>query len=176
MNDDLGGLRAIAARPDPKPTEARKRTKPNADGDNRPTITLIVGETEQAVNELEGLLIASDRGLYRRGGFIVSTGFAKMLTWDGKEVVGQVIEARGDYAIAEDAEAAAKFVRFDEKGNRHPCPPPMSLIRTLKDRKHFGLVWALGSRLYEIPLKHLRIACISDLHYGLLDGRLIEAS
>ena len=101
----------------------------------RPTIKLIVGETEQAVNELEALLVASNRGLYQRGGLIVSTGFAKMPTWDGKEVVGQVIEARGDYAIAEDAEAVAKFVRFDKKGEPYPCPPPMPLIHTLKDRK-----------------------------------------
>ena len=101
----------------------------------RPTIKLIVGETEQAVNELEALLVASNRGLYQRGGLIVSTGFAKMPTWDGKEVVGQVIEARGDYAIAEDAEAVAKFIRFDKKGEPYPCSPPMPLIHTLKDRK-----------------------------------------
>ncbi len=109
--------------------------KSGGGGENRPTIELRVGATEQAVNELERLLIASDRGLYQRGGFIVSTGFAKMLTWDGKEVIGQVIETRGDYALIEDAEAVAKFTRLDEKGKPRPCPPPMSLVRTLKDRK-----------------------------------------
>ena len=102
---------------------------------NRPTIELRIGETEQAVDELERRIIASDRGLYQRGGLIVSTGFARMRTWDGEEVVGQVIETRGDYALIEDAEAVAKFVRFDDKGEPRPCPPPMSLIRTLKDRK-----------------------------------------
>ena len=55
--------------------------------DLRPTITLRVGETERAVNELESLLIASTRSLYQRGGLIVSTGFAKMQTWDGKTVI-----------------------------------------------------------------------------------------
>ena len=47
----------------------------------RPTITLSVGETERAANELERLLVASQRGLYQRGGLIVATGFAKMQTW-----------------------------------------------------------------------------------------------
>ena len=112
-----------------------KRGNGAGDATNRPTVKMIVGETERAVNELEALLVASDRGLYQRGGLIVSTGFAKMLTWDGKEVVGQVIETRGDYALAEDAEAVAKFVRLDEKGEPYPCSPPMALIRTLKDRK-----------------------------------------
>ena len=35
-------------------------------------IELRIGETERAVNELERRLIASDRGLYQRGGVIVS--------------------------------------------------------------------------------------------------------
>lgn len=71
--------------------------------DNQPTIELRIGETERAVDELESLLIASKRGLYQRGGLIVSTGFAKMQTWDGKTVVSQTIEERGDYALLERA-------------------------------------------------------------------------
>jgi len=102
----------------------------------RPTITLRVGETERAVNELDRLLVASQRGLYQRGGLIVATGFAKMQTWDGKTVVGQIIEDRGDYALIEDAEAVADFVRLDADGNPRPAPAPMALVRTLKDRKH----------------------------------------
>ena len=102
----------------------------------RPTIILSVGETERAVNELERLLVASQRGLYQRGGLIVATGFAKMQTWDGKTIIGQVIEDRGDYALIEDAEAVAKFVKLDRRGNLRPAPAPMALIRTLKDRKH----------------------------------------
>jgi putative DNA primase/helicase len=103
---------------------------------DRPTIELRVGETERAVNEIESLLIASNRGLYQRGGLIVSTGFTKMQTWDGKTVVGQIIEERGEYALAEDAEALAKFIRFNADGKPRPAPAPMTLIRTLKDRKH----------------------------------------
>ena len=45
-----------------------------------------------------------------------------MQTWDGKTVVGQVIEDRGDYALVEDAEAVAKFVQLDGKGNPDPRP------------------------------------------------------
>ena len=109
--------------------------KGNGDASARPVIEIIIGETERAVNELEALLVASDCNLYQRGGLIVSTGKAKMLTWDGKEIVGQAIETRGDYALVEDAETVAKFVRFDDKGEPRPCPPPIALIRTLKDRK-----------------------------------------
>jgi putative DNA primase/helicase len=104
--------------------------------DQRPTITLRVGETERAVNEIESLLIASNRGLYQRGGLIASTGFTKMQTWDGETVVGQIIEERGEYALVEDAEALAKFIRLDADGKPRPAPAPMTLIRTLKDRKH----------------------------------------
>ena len=103
--------------------------------DNRPTIELRVGETERAVDELEGLLIASKRGLYQRGGLIVAAGFDKMQTWDGKTIEVQIIEERGDYALLEDAEAVATFVRLDAEGKARPAPPPMALIRTLKDRK-----------------------------------------
>ena len=64
----------------PPPRDRRK-----AAGDKRPTIELRTGETERIVDEVEDALIASDRGLYRRGGLIVATGFDKMQTWDGKD-------------------------------------------------------------------------------------------
>ena len=52
-------------------------------------------------------------------------------------VVGQIIEERGEHALCEDAETVAKFLKFDKKkGKLVPAPAPMSLIRTLKDRKH----------------------------------------
>jgi putative DNA primase/helicase len=98
-------------------------------------IEISVGGTERAVNEIERRLIASNRGLYQRGGVIVCTGFAKMPTYGG-EVVTQIIAKRGDYALLEDAETVAKFVRFNAKGEPRPCAPPMSLILTLKDREH----------------------------------------
>ncbi len=144
----IGGDKAADSGPRPSPA------------DDRPTVKLLLGKTEQAVNELETLLVASGRGLYRRGGLVVSTSFAEMLTWDGKKIIGQVIETRGDYALVEDAEAVAKFVRFDEKGEPRPCPPPMSLIRTLKDRK-------LRLRL---PL----LAGIVNCPSIAVDGRLLD--
>jgi hypothetical protein len=108
-----------------------------AASDLRPTIMLRVGETKRAVDELEALLIASDLGLYQRGGLIVSTGFAKLLTWDGKTVLGKIIEERGEHALCEDAETIAKFVKFDKRQAKLvPAAAPMGLIRTLKDRKH----------------------------------------
>jgi hypothetical protein len=99
-------------------------------------IAIRIGETEKVVNELERRLIASDRGLYQRGGVIVCTGFAEMPTHDRKKITTQIIARRGDYALLEDVEAVAKFIRFTAKGEPRPCPPPMSLISTLKDREH----------------------------------------
>jgi hypothetical protein len=46
---------------------------------DRPTIRLRVGQTERVVDEIEAALKASGRGLYRRGGLIVSTGFDRRL-------------------------------------------------------------------------------------------------
>jgi hypothetical protein len=64
----------------------------------RPTIRLVVGETERVVDEIEAALIASGRGLYRRAGLIVAPGFDKMQTWDGDTVEVQIIEERENYA------------------------------------------------------------------------------
>ena len=119
-----------------KETNGHRGSAKTAPGsaDRRPTIPLHIGETERAVNELEDLLIASDRALYQRAALIVSTGYTRMRTWDGKTIIGQVIEERGDYALLEDAESVARFVRYGA-GDPRPCPPPRTLISTLKDRK-----------------------------------------
>jgi putative DNA primase/helicase len=59
-----------------------------------------------------------------------------MQTWDGNTVIGQVIEDLGDHALIEHAEAVAEFVRLDGAGFRKRASAPMSIVRTLKDRKH----------------------------------------
>jgi putative DNA primase/helicase len=100
----------------------------------RPQIVLRVGETERVVDEIESGLIDADRGLYRRGGLIVSTGFDRMQTWDGKTVEIQIIEEIGDYALLEQIEAVMDFIRFDKENKRVPLP--MTLVRTLKERRH----------------------------------------
>ena len=82
---------------------------------NRPTIELHIGETERVVNEIENALINSDRGLYRRGGLIVATGFDKMQTWDERIIEVQIIEERSNYALLEDIEAVADLQEI-----RHP--------------------------------------------------------
>jgi hypothetical protein len=69
---------------------------------DRPTIWLRVGQTERVVDEIEAALIASGRGLYRRGGLIVATGFDRMQTWDGNTVEVQIIEERENFALLED--------------------------------------------------------------------------
>jgi putative DNA primase/helicase len=101
-----------------------------------PPIEIRVGETTRVVNELERRLIASNLGLYQRGAIIVSTGFTKMPTHDGGEVITQIIDKRGDHALVEDAEAVAEFRQLNKRGKMAPCAPPMRLIHTLKDRAH----------------------------------------
>jgi hypothetical protein len=120
----------------PRPPEyARRQVEKAQAADPRPTISLEVGHTERIVNELENLLIDSNRGLYQRGALIVSTGFAKMKAWDKKDVIAQVIEERGNYAMLEDMQAVANFLGFDKKGNLRPVNPTQPLVLTLKDRK-----------------------------------------
>ena len=103
---------------------------------DRPTIRLVVGETERVVDEIEAALIASGRGLYRRAGLIVAAGFDKMQTWDGDTVEVQIIEERENYALLEDIEAAADLVKFnadEQKWMR--TRPPMWAGQTLKQRR-----------------------------------------
>jgi hypothetical protein len=108
-----------------------------AQGGNRPTIMLRIGETERVVDEIEAALIASDRGLYRRGGLIVATGFDRMQTWDGKSVVVQIIEERDNYALLEDIEAAAEFAVYDARTKQPKrTTPSIKLALTLKQRRH----------------------------------------
>ena len=104
-------------------------------GHNRPTIELRIGETERIVNEIEDALIHSDRELYRRGGLIVSTGFDKMQTWDGRTIEVQIIEERSNYALLEDIEAAAVFEKYDTRAKKQRrTSPTLPLALTLKQR------------------------------------------
>lgn len=126
------------------PQRSEERSPPpNGPGDysdsgaQLPTIELRVAETERIVDEIEAALIASNRGLYRRGGLIVATGFDKMQTWDGKTVEVQIIEERDNYALLEDIEASAIFVKFDARANKlRRTAPKMPLALTLKQRTH----------------------------------------
>jgi hypothetical protein len=103
--------------------------------DGRPTIQLTVGETERIVDEVEAALMASGRGLYRRGGRVVCVGYSTMPTHDERDIEVQVIEERGDAALLEDMEAAAHFLRFvDEKLKL--VSPGTRLAATLKQRTH----------------------------------------
>jgi hypothetical protein len=116
------------------PRKPKGKAQPHS---GRPTIELRIGETERVVDEIEAALIGSRRGLYRRGGLVVATGFDRMQTWDGKTVEVQIIEERDNYALLEDIEAAAEFAVFD--GNTKalkPASPSMKLALTLKQRRH----------------------------------------
>jgi hypothetical protein len=128
---NVQGFDAETLRQDDQAAKGRRHS-----GGRKLTIILRIGETERAVNEMEAALLASGRKLYQRSGLIVSTSSMRLPTWEKKMVTVQVIEERGDHALIEDIEAVAKFVRLDAKGKPIPAPPPMALIKTLKDRKH----------------------------------------
>jgi putative DNA primase/helicase len=114
---------------------SQEQGRVSAAGHNRPTIELRIGETERIVDEIEVALIRSDRDLYRRGGLIVSTGFDKMQTWDGRTIEVQIIEERGNYALLEDIDAAAVFTKFDALAMKwHRAPPNLPMALTLKQR------------------------------------------
>ena len=138
---ELDFARTASERSPTKPNGVRRRIEDTAwtsktSSRRRPQIVLRVGETERIVDEIETALIAARRGLYRRGGLIVSTGFDRMQTWDGKTVEIQIIEEIGDYALLEQIEAVMDFIRFDKKKTAKRVPPPMTLVRTLKERRH----------------------------------------
>ena len=126
--------RLKASQPPPGSLGAAKVPQPEIVW-NRVVIEIRIGETERVVDEIEAALIDSDRGLYRRGGLIVSTGFDKMQTWDGRSIEVQIIEERNNYALLEDIEAVASFERYNPKTEkRMKVPPPMALANTLKQR------------------------------------------
>ena len=117
--------------------QGERGATPGAPPKSADEIKLRAGETENIVNELERRLIASNRGLYQRGGVIVTTGSTEMPTHGGKKILTQIIARRGDYALLEDAELVAKFLKFNAKiGKWVPASPPLSLVYTLKDREH----------------------------------------
>jgi putative DNA primase/helicase len=118
----------------PSPEDTSPTSTPNPP--RRRQIVLCVGETERIVDEIETALIAARRGLYRRGGLIVSTGIDRMQTWDGKTVEIPIIEEIGDYALLEQIEAVMDFIKFDKEKMAKRVPPPMTLVRTLKERRH----------------------------------------
>ena len=137
-------LREIAAR---EKAEIERRQPPGSLGaakvppeivwsrNERVVIDLRIGETERIVDEIENALIDSDRGLYRRGGLIVSTGFDKMQTWDGRTIEVQIIEERSNYALLEDIEAVASLREIHTRNQEVArTPPPLTLAITLKQR------------------------------------------
>ena len=134
--DRANGISAhIYDQPDPAQF-ARKQVEKAQAADPRATITLGVGATERTVNELERLLIASDRGLYQRGGFIVSTGFTSMKTWDKQTPACKSSKSVAIMRMLEDAGGRRQFRRsWRRRQAAREVTPPNMLVFTLKDRK-----------------------------------------
>jgi putative DNA primase/helicase len=109
--------------------------KDNLNGESLPTIRLEAGNIEAVVDDVEWALIRARRGLYQRGGLIVSVGHEPALAAHGRDVVVQRIAERGDHALLEDISASARFERFDARAKDFITKdPPMALAKTLKQR------------------------------------------
>lgn len=120
-----------------KPKKPRKTGGSGAASDpGVPTIRLKEGDTDRIVNEAEDALIAADRGLYQRAGRIVFVGEVRLMTADKRHVGAQQILERGDYALAEDLECAARFLRFNMRSDDWiTTGAPMRVVKTLQDRQ-----------------------------------------
>lgn len=103
--------------------------------DARPVIQIVEGDVERVVDEAEDALIDGGRGLYQRGGSIVSVGEIKVTALGGTEGVAQQIFPVTEHALVEHLTAAAVFQRYDARRKcwaTRDCP--MSVARTLIDR------------------------------------------
>ncbi len=118
---------------DPSPINAA--LSGGVSNDPLPTIRLEAGNIEPIVDEVEAALVSARRGLYQRGGLIVSVGHAPALAAHGRDVIVQRIAERGDHALLEDICAAARFERYDARVKDFVLKdPPMMLAKTLKQR------------------------------------------
>lgn len=119
--------------------EGGRGRKPNGsglDGHGRPLVQLSEGDIERIVDEAEDALMASGRGLYQRGGRIVSVCDVKIKTSGGGEAIAQQILPRGEYALVEDMTASATFQRFDNRVKEWVTVDcPMKVAKTLQDRR-----------------------------------------
>jgi hypothetical protein len=117
--------------------ERKRRPERAARGanDQRPPITITAGDIERIVNEVEAALIASDRGLYQRGGKIVAAERVPAIAAGDKEITVTSICERGDLALREDASTAAAFEKFDSRADAMvTTDAPMAIIQTPQQR------------------------------------------
>jgi putative DNA primase/helicase len=145
VNDipDLGGdfgqqlAAAIVTAGSQRARTKRKRPERAARSanDKRPLISIAAGDIERIVNEVEAALIAAGRGLYQRGGKIVTAERVPAIAAGDKKITVTSICERGDLALREDASTAAAFEKFDARADDMvTTDPPMAIIQTLQQR------------------------------------------
>jgi putative DNA primase/helicase len=126
---DLGAQRAKRAK--------KKRPERAARGanDKRPLISIAANDIERIVDEVQAALIAADRGLYQRGGKIVTAERVPAIAAGDKKITVTSVCERGDLALREDASTAAAFEKFDARADGMvTTDPPMAIIQTLQQR------------------------------------------
>jgi putative DNA primase/helicase len=103
--------------------------------DPRPTIKISAGEIERIVDAAESALLAAGRGLYKRGGVIVFVDDTTLIAAGGKKVAAQRISPRGDFALVEDIDCAATWIKFDARARDDVnVTAPMWVAKTLAER------------------------------------------
>jgi hypothetical protein len=114
----------------------RIRRTPLALPDNGlPIIQIEVGEIEKVVSQAEAALINARRGVYQRGGDIVSLGEAPVQTAYRRDVVAKRIFSVGTNALVEHLSASANWTRYDARSEdivrTEPTP---KIAATLRER------------------------------------------
>ena len=120
-------LAIVAAR-----REARK-SMPRPESD-RPLIRLDKGSTEQVVDAVERALIASDRGLYQRGGMLVAIGEQPVMTSEG-EIRGLQVYEQKEFALLEAMSSVAHYEKWDGRKHGYAATDvPMLIAKTFQQR------------------------------------------
>ncbi|MCB8881678.1 hypothetical protein ACELLULO517_15630 [Acidisoma cellulosilytica] len=128
--------RAAAKVEPPRPRMiASGASKSHLDSD-LPIIEIVTGDVESAANAAELALVASGRGIYQRGGAIVSIGETWSHTASGREVSTQRIFPVGEHALVEHLSASAIWMKYDARSKGMArTSAPMWIAQTLMDRK-----------------------------------------
>ena len=113
-----------------------KQEKAEADRANStlPVIRMERGCTEATVDAVEQALIASDRGLYQRGGQIVALGEVPVMTSQGEVRAVQAFEQR-EFAILEAMSSVARYEKWDDRKKAYATAEvPMAIAKTFQQR------------------------------------------
>jgi hypothetical protein len=150
---------------------ARRRSN-----DNLPTIQITEADIKEAVDRSESALLAADRGVYQRGGAIVSVSVGKGISTNGEPVAFQSIAEIGDHALVEHLSCAAHYEKWDSRlgngGDWRQSSPPMWVVKTLQQRAEKRLPPLVG--IISAPTMRPDGTILSEPGYDRKTGLLFD--